>query len=165
MKNMLISKLYSYVGENNPDLLLMLDERGETLQYLSDKVSSVNGLVRQLQNARKPPHEIEEICMGELTADLRPSRYHYICNLLAEEFEDRYGLLTESGLLRTEAINLVNYCRSAFDDLRFSPDNEDNRFTRYAITGLIREYLEQQQSVNETVSNGLQQPPKIAGQY
>jgi hypothetical protein len=95
---------------------------------------------------------------------LRPSKYNYIRTILSEEFEERYILMLEAGLLQYELVNMVSYCLPVFEDLRFSEETVDNKFTRYAITGMINEYLESN-SVDENVSNGLQQSAKVQRQY
>ena len=141
---------------NNPDVLLGLEQAGTTTQYLSEKVSSVDSLITQLNHEGKPPYTIEEMCMKELTEDLRPSRYNYILNILELEFEDRYNQFSESGLLLFEISNMIKHCNPVFDDLNFSEENEDNRFLRYAITGVIKEYLESVTS--ENVNDELRQP-------
>ena len=56
---------------------------------------------------------------------------------------------------------MIAYCQSVFDDLNFSEENEENRFLRYAITGVIKEYLEEVRG--ENVKNGLQQSTKTEG--
>lgn len=145
--------------DNNPDVLLELEEAGTTSQYLSDKIGSVDSLIIQLSKEDKPPHTIEEICMTQLTEDLRPSRYGYIQQLLESEFEDKYNHFTESGLLLFEISNMIKHCNPVFDDLNFSEANEDNRFLRYAITGVIKEYLDTVMS--ENVSDELQQSAEI----
>lgn len=141
---------------NNPDVLLELEQTGTTTQYLSEKVSSVDSLITQLSGEGKPPYSIEEMCMKELTQDLRPSRYNYILNVLELEFENENNKFSDSGLLLFEICNMIKHCNPVFDDLKFSEENEDNRFLRYAITGVIKEYLESVTS--EIVSNELQQP-------
>ena len=57
---------------------------------------------------------------------------------------------------------MIGYCEPVFEDLKFSIENEDNRFIQYAITGMISEYLKSN-SENENVSNELQQPTKAEG--
>ena len=155
MQEALINNLYQYIRTNNPDILLDLEETGSVTTYLSNKVSSVDYLYNQLSTEGKPAYIIEELCMNFLTQDLMPSRYNYIHNLLEAEFEIKYKELIESGLLLYEVSNMIKHCQSVFDDLNFSEENEDNRFLRYAITGVIKEYLEN--VVNEKVSNELQQ--------
>jgi hypothetical protein len=155
MQGTLINNLYQYIRANNPDILLDLEETGSVTTYLSNKVSSVDYLYKQLTTEGKPAYIIEELCMNLLTQDLKPSRYNYIHNLLETEFELKYNQLTESGLLLYEVSNMIKYCQSVFDDLNFSEENEDNRFLRYAITGVVKEYLENMTS--ENVSDELQQ--------
>lgn len=155
MQGTLINNLYQYIRANNPDILLDVEETGSVTIYLSDKVSSADFLYKQLSTEGKPAYIIEELCMNFLTQDLKPSRYNYIRNILEAEFELKYKELIESGILLYEVSNMIKYCQSVFDDLNFSEANEGNRFLRYAITGVIKEYLDNVTS--ENVSDELQQ--------
>ena len=141
MQEILVNKLHQYIRENNPDMLLQLEEDGKVTEYLTDKVRTVDALINQLDKGQ-PAYIIEDACMDVLTQDLRPSKYNYISNLLEEEFEPIYQQLKESGVLQFEIINLINDCHQVFDDLKFSEANEDNKFLRYAMLGAIGEYLE-----------------------
>ena len=162
MQQALITKLHEYIRENNPDLLFQLEEDGKVTEYLSDKISTVSALIKQTENG-KPAYIIEDACMDVLTQDLRPSKFNYISKLLQEEFESTYNQLQESGTLKVEVINLIDQCQSVFDDLKFSSENEDNQFLRYAILGTISEYLEGVTSENENVKDGLQHSTKTEG--
>jgi hypothetical protein len=155
MKDILINKLLEYIREYNPDVLFLLEEEGKLRDYLYGKVASVNSLLNQMDKGQ-PDYIIEDTCMDMLTADLRPSKFNYICNILEEEFAETYQQLIDDGLLKLEAINLVNHCLSVFEDLKFAEENEDNRFLRYSIIGEMSEYL-QRNSESEKVSNELQQ--------
>lgn len=141
MKDSLIKKLHEYIRENNPDVLMQLEEDGKVTEYLSDRLSTVVVLLSQL-NKGQPRYIVEETCMDIMTQDLRPSRYNYITNILEEEFESTYQQLKESGTLKFEIINLIQQCQSVFEDLNFSEENEDNRFTRYTISDCVSEYFE-----------------------
>ena len=161
MKKILLNKLHQYIRENNPDILLQLDENYKVNEYLADKISTVSALINQMDT--EPAYIIEDACMDVLTQDLRPSKFNYISNLLDEEFESVYNQLQESGILKFEVINLINQCQSVFDDLNFSEENEDNQFLRYAIIGTIREYFESATSENENVKDGVQKSTKTEG--
>jgi hypothetical protein len=161
MKEILINKLHQYISHNNPDVLVQLEEDGVLSVFLTSKVNTVDTLINQLDKGQ-PAYIIEDACMDVLTQDLKPSKYNYICNIMEEEFEDSYLRFVASGVLRYEVINLINYCRSVFEDLNFAEENEDNRFTHYAISGMIDEYL-QVTSERENVSDELQQSTKTEG--
>ena len=156
MKEILIGKLLEYIRDNNPDILFALEAADKLRLWLYSKADSVQSLWQQMETDKQPAYIIEEACLNELTRELRPSRYKYIINLLEQEFEPKYKLLQQSGLLKHEAENMISYCDSVFNDLKFSEANEDNRFIRYAICGAISEYLDSNR-VNENVSNELQQ--------
>jgi hypothetical protein len=144
MQGTLITNLYQYIRENNPDVLIELEESGSVTKYLCDKEN-------------KPAYIIEELCMGFLTEDLKPSRYNYILNILESEFEKKYNQFIESGIVLCEVCNIIKCCQPVFDDLNFSKENEDNRFLRYAITGVLGEYLNSVTSEIENVGDELQQ--------
>lgn len=162
MQETLQDKLYQYLQSNNPDILIQLQEDDALSDYLIEKVAGVLKETLELKN-QLSPLVFENVCMEMLTSDLNPSKYNYIINLLEEEFEAKYNELIESGLLKTEAINLIGCCQSTFTDLNFSEENEDNQFIRYAIMGAIQEYFESVADANENVSNELQQPAKTEG--
>ena len=162
MQEMLVSKLFEYLRDNNPDLLFELEAEDKLRVWLYEKAESVQPLFEQMKGDGLPEYIIIERWLTEATTDLRPSRYNYIHNLLEQEFEANYTSLKESGLLQHEIINMIGYCEAVFEDLKFSEENEDNRFIQYAITGMISEYL-QSNSENENVSNELQQSTKTEG--
>jgi hypothetical protein len=155
MQQALINKLHEYIRENNPDLLFQLEEDRKVTEYLSDKISTVSTLIKQMDTG-EPAYIIEDACMDVLTQYLRPSKFNYISNLLEVEFESTHNQFQESGTLKFEVINLINQCQSVFEDLNFSNENEDNQFLRYAIIGIIGEYLEGVTSENENVKDGVQ---------
>ncbi len=146
MKEILVKKLHQYIMENNPDLLIQLEEEGKVAEYLLNKVSSVDGLINQ-QYTKQPIYIIEDTCMDVLTKDLKPSKFNYIRNVLEEDFETSYLQLQKSGVLKFEVLNLLTKCHSVFNDLNFSEENENNRFIRYCIVGTISEYLDERDIV------------------
>lgn len=144
MQEIFIKKLHEYIRENNPDLLLMLQEENRLADYLQESVASIDGLINQLVTENKPPSVIEEACMEELTRHLKPSRYQYLKNILEEEFPNDYERLFERGLLTTEIINMIAASDPVFDELNFSEQNEDDRHLRYTITGVVFEYFKKE---------------------
>ena len=144
MQDILINKLHQYIRQNNPDMLMALEEESHVTRYLSDKISTIDSLVAQLQSEENPPYLIEEICLDILTKDLRPSRFNYIYTILEEDFENTYHQFQLSGILKLEVINMITGCESVFETIGFTEENENSRQLRYAITGTISKYLAKQ---------------------
>jgi hypothetical protein len=142
MQEMLKEKLWTYIVHNNPDLMLNLQQDFSLTDYLEQKVSNIQPLISQLLAANKPGYIIEELCLAELTKDLRPSKFNYIRGVLEEEFELDFLRIKESGLLTYEIINLITESETVFETLGFMQDNEQDRMLRYAIAGTIRQYME-----------------------
>ena len=142
MKEMLKEKLWTYIVHNNPDLMLNLQQDFSVTHYLEEKMNSIHPLISQLLLKNKPGYIIEELCMTELTKDLRPSKFNYICNILEEEFEQDFLRIKESGLLTYELVNLINESEPIYETLGFTEINEQDQMLRYAIAGTIRQYIE-----------------------
>lgn len=97
MEKELKRKLLDYIRENNPDVLFQLEyEDGITL-YLSQKLNGLTDLMKQLKDEGQPDYLIEMLCLEQMTSDLRPSKYNYICGILVEEFETVYTQLIAEG--------------------------------------------------------------------
>jgi hypothetical protein len=141
MHEQLKNKLYRYISENNPDLLLSLQEKNKTTLYLANKVNEIDGLLKNLKDANTPEYIIEETCMEEMTKDLRPSKYNYISNVLEEEFEFAYQQFQKAGILPYEIVNVIGQCEPIFETLGFTAENENDRQLRYAVAGIIDKYL------------------------
>lgn len=144
MQDILINKLHLYLEQNNPDMLMALEEESSVTKYLTDKINTVGSLISQLQSEDNPPYLIEEICMGVLTKDLSPSRFNYICMVLEEDFENSYYQFQLSGALKLEVINMIMECTQVFESIGFTEENENSDQLRYAIIGTISEYLAKQ---------------------
>lgn len=145
MQEVLIAKLHQYIRDNNPDLLITLQQEGSLSSYLEEKVAAINPLLDQLLAANTPAYLIQEQCMDELIKELRPSKFNYLISILEEEFEPDYQRLKESGLLTYEVVNLIESCTSVFDTFGFTVENENDRHLHYVIIGAVKEYFENKQ--------------------
>lgn len=145
MQEVLIAKLHQYIIDNNPDLLITLQQEERVSGYLKEKVAAIAPMLDELLAVNTPAYIIEEHCMDELTKDIRPSKFNYLISVLEEEFEPDYYRLKESGILTYEIINLIEVCRPVFNALGFTEERESDRHLRYAITGVIKEYFEYKQ--------------------
>lgn len=142
MQEMLKEKLWTYIVHNNLDLMLNLQQDFSVTGYLEKKLFNVQPLVSQLLAEKNPEYVIEELCMEELTKDLRPSKFNYIQGILEDEFEEDLLRIKESGLLTYEIINLITESETVFETLGFTEVNEQDRMLHYAIAGTIRQYME-----------------------
>lgn len=141
MHEMLIRKLHEYIRDNNPDVLLTLEEENRVSDYLQENVASIDSLINQLLADNKPASVIEECCMEEMTRHLKPSRYNYLKAILEEEFPSKFERFHHTGILKTEIINLITVCDPVFHELNFSEEKDNDRYLRYAVTGAVHEYL------------------------
>lgn len=145
MQEILIARLHQYITDNNPDLLITLQQESSVSDYLRGKIAAIDFLLNELLASGTPAYIREERGMDELTKELRPSKFNYLISILEEEFKTDYYRLKESGLVTYEVINLINICLPVFNALGFTAKNENDRRLRYAITGAVKEYFENKQ--------------------
>lgn len=142
METILIEKLREYIIQNNPDILINLQTDFSVTQYLEEKVQSIQPLLNELLTEGKPTYIIEELCLNELTKDLRPSKFNYIRNVLEEEFAQDFLLMKKMNTLAYEIMNMISECESVFEILGFTEETDDSRDLRYAVAGTIQQFLE-----------------------
>lgn len=141
MRNILLEKLQEFIQENNPDLVVKLEADFSATRFLNDRLDGITAFMEGLLAEGRPSYIIEELCMQELTAGLRPSRYHYLKSVLEEEFPREYQALEEAGVIKYEVINMLEACKGHFEAFEFSEENEQNRYLRYSVIAEIHDYL------------------------
>jgi hypothetical protein len=142
MQTILIEKLRSYIVQNNVDLLLKLQKDFRLTRYLEDKVAAIEPQLKQWIAEGKPQYILEELCMNDLTQDLRPSRFNYIREILEEDFLQTYKNFRDKGVLTYEVTNMIEACNPVFERLGFTENKEGDQALKYAIMGAIQEYLD-----------------------
>mgnify|MGYP001637819752 CR=1 FL=1 len=141
MHKILKEKLWAYIVHNNPDLMFNLQEDYSVTRYLDEKVNGIMPMAERLLGEHKPLYVIEELCIKEMTEELRPSRFLYLREVLEQEFPYDWQRLREDGLLTYEIINMMESCREIYESFNFSVQNEDDQLLRAAIIGQVHEYL------------------------
>lgn len=142
IETILSQRLYQFLVDQSPDLLVRLQAERRVTTYIQEKVLSVASLWAALQQEQQHAYAIEAQCMQALTEDLRPSRYWYLSDILEEDFAETSDAWRDSGVRTYEIMNLLQLCQSAFLEYGFTQTTRDNRFLRYEIIGRIVTYLE-----------------------
>lgn len=142
MHDVLKQKLHEYIRNNNPEILLALEAEKSVSKFIDAKVDAAMFLLEDLVREDKPAYIVEEVCLKELTKEFKPSKFNYIVSILEEDFEFAHQQISKLKILQYEVVNMIEHCRFIFDAFNFSEENEDNRNLKYAVTGVISEYLD-----------------------
>ncbi|AYD47422.1 MAG TPA: hypothetical protein VFQ86_02710 [Arachidicoccus soli] len=142
MEQLLVEKLRTYITYHNPDLLIKLQSPNSFQGYLAKRVKEIQPLMHRLLHDGLPMHVIEELCLVEMTASLRPSKFKYIRKLLKDKFYEDYNRMKETGSLTYEIIQLMDWCEDGFACFEFNEDNEDDSLLKEVIRQGIQHYLE-----------------------
>jgi hypothetical protein len=135
-------KLFIYLSEHNPDVLVGLQESGMVQHYLEEKVGSIEMLCENETGQKLPDYIVDEVMLNAVTEDLKPSRFHYVAEIFEEEFTATYHNFRESGVLVYEIINILKACEPVFEAYPLTNENEANRLRHLAVAGTIRHYLD-----------------------
>ena len=138
----LTEKLWAQIIVNNPALMLQLQQENAVANYLQNMVDTVKDYLEQLTDEGKPQYIIEELCLQELTADMRPYRFNYLLNVLEEEFSYFNKQWSQSGVLTYETVNLQKVCDPIFDELGLTEEIAEDSQIYHAITASIESYLD-----------------------
>jgi hypothetical protein len=144
IQQQLKQKLWAHTLVINPELLLELEQNEILNEYLDEKIQEVLPLLDRLFNEQRPEYIIEELCLKELTADIRPSYFQYNLNVLEREFPETYKTWELNGILTHEIINFHRYCRHTYGQNPFVVENIDNDQTYSMVTGQLQQYLQEQ---------------------
>lgn len=139
MESILKERLWAYIVTHNPELMFSLQEDFSVTRYLEEKVKSVMPLVERLVSEEKPLYAIEELCLNELTEELKPSRFLFIKAIFDEEFPEESNRFKETGTLTYEIVNLIKVCELLFEKIGFSEGN--HMLLRDAIKEQVNKYL------------------------
>lgn len=124
MYQQLKEKLWSFIVHNNPDLMFNLQDEYKVTEYLETKVSAVMPQVMKYLEEGKEGYAILELCMNEMTAELKPSRYHFIAGIIKDDFTADYFRLREAGQLSYQTVVIVDMCKEIFDVFNFCEEHK-----------------------------------------
>ncbi|MCJ8208107.1 hypothetical protein MUY27_00210 [Mucilaginibacter sp. RS28] len=145
MNDRILERLNSYIIEDHPDLVIRLNHTGQLQHWLIGRVDAAQGMIAELKEAGKPSMLIEEQVLDAITKDLRPSRFHYIAQLLEEDFAFDYYRMREAGTLTTVITRMIDCCKSKFDLYGFCEANETDKQLRRMVTLQLSAILKDQQ--------------------
>ena len=137
MNDKLQGLLLGYIRENNPDLLYQLDEDDALHAWVTEQIREVE-LV--LGNA-KATRIADTAYMDLMTVELKPSKFHYMRDLLEDQFVEDFNRFLASGELRYELIELIGLCNPFFEAMPLQEDIHENRQLDHAVKGVISQYL------------------------
>lgn len=137
----LMERLWAYIISHNPELMESLTEDNNVTLYLEEKVNIVIPKMERLFAEGRPDYAVAELCLNDLTEDLRPSRYDYVLTLLREEYPGYFASFSQSGSLRHQAMCMAERSKPIFDNLDFKEENMESNLVYQSILVAMQQYL------------------------
>ncbi len=133
MKERMRELLINYLRENNPDVLLQLEEAGMAEVWLQQRVNNINENLSEAEN------------MDVFTEELRQSKFLFVKNIFETEFPADYQKMLNAGILTFEVINMLTACQDVFGQLPLTVETEEDSLLIATVTGAISEYLQSEE--------------------
>jgi hypothetical protein len=137
MSDKLQGLLLGYIKENNPDLLMQLDEDDALHAWVIEKIHEVELVLGDAKARRVPDNEFMDL----MTVDLKPSKFHYMRDLLEDQFPEEFDQLLASGELRFEVIQMIGLCNHLFEAMPLREDIDENAQLDHAVKTVMTNYL------------------------
>ncbi len=137
MSDKLQGLLLGYIRENNPDLLFQLDEDDALHAWVIEKIREVEMVLQQSKPSVIPDNEFMDL----MTADLKPSKFHYVRDLLEDQFSEAFDGMLEAGTLRFDIIQIIGLCSELFEEMPLRENIEENTQLDHAVKKVIDGYL------------------------
>jgi len=137
MSDKLQGLLLGYIKENNPDLLMQLDEDDALHAWVIEKIREVELVLGDAKARRVPDNEFMDL----MTVDLKPSKFHYMRDLLEDQFPEDFDQLLASGELRFAIIQMIGLCNHLFESNPLREDIDENAQLDHAVKAVMTDYL------------------------
>jgi hypothetical protein len=137
MSDKLQGLLLGYIRENNPDLLSQLDEDDALHAWVIEKIREVEMVLQQSKPSVIPDNEFMDL----MTADLKPSKFHYVRDLLEDQFPEDFDRMLEAGTLRFDIIQIIGACGNLFEEMPLREVMEENAQLDHAVKNVIMNHL------------------------
>lgn len=170
MEELLLAESHAYLYLDNPEILLkdsQLHCRGGSL---NKKVNKTCTRIKKMIASGFSPDEIIDQSVELITAELRPSRFGYVCAVIASEFPNTFIRWVKTNALTDQVLEVLSACEPVFSLLKFNVRTAEQHSIYTTVTNFIRHYLKNKRvesllqplraKINNPAASGLEIPVK-----
>jgi hypothetical protein len=154
MQELLMADCHPYLYLDNPEILIKDSQVFCKPRSLKKKVKKTSDRIREMIALGQPQQEIIDQSVELITAELRPSRFGYVCAVIASEFPKTFLKWVKINALADQVLDVVSACEPVFGLLKFNSHTAEQHRIYTTVTNFIRHYLKRK-------NRNLARQPKI----
>lgn len=141
MQELLMADCHPYLYLDNPEILIKDPQVYGKPRSLKKKVKKTSDRIREMIALGQPQQEIIDQSVELITAELRPSRFGYVCAVIASEFPKTFLKWVKINALADQVLDVVSACEPVFGLLKFNSHTAEQHSIYITVTNFIRHYL------------------------
>lgn len=141
MEELLTAGYYPYLHLDNAEILIKDSQVYCQPRSLKKKVKKTCDQIREMITRGVSREEIIDHSFELITSELRPSRFGYVCAVIASEFPRTFLKWVKIDELADQVLDVLSACEPVFKLLKFSTHSAEQHSIYVTLTNFIRHYL------------------------
>ena len=141
MEELLTADYHPYLYLDNPEILIKDHLLYSKPRSLKKKVKKTCDRIREMIALGQPQQEIIDQSVELITSELRPSRFGYVCAVIASEFPKTFLKWVKINELTNQVLDVLSACEPVFSLLKFNAHTAEQHSIYITISNFIRHYL------------------------
>jgi len=141
MEELLTAECYPYFFLDNPEILIKDSHLFSRPRQLKKKVRQTSQRIREMIANGIGSQEVIDHSVELITAELRPSRFGYVCALIASEFPRTFLRWVKIDALADQVLDVLSACEPVFSLLKFNALAAEQHSIYRTVTAFIGHYL------------------------
>lgn len=134
----------SYLYLDNVEILLKDHKGYVSPRILKKKVHRTCDRISAMMLDGIDFEEVIDQSVELITTELRPSRFGYVCSIIASEFPDTFLKWVKTRALAGQVLAILKACEPVFDLIKFNAKAKGHHSIYVTLTNFIRHYLKTQ---------------------
>ncbi|MCE7044064.1 DUF4133 domain-containing protein [Dyadobacter sp. CY312] len=141
MEELLTAECYPYFFLDNPEILIKDSRLFSRPRELKRKVRQTSQRIREMIANGIGSQQVIDQSVELITAELRPSRFGYVCALIASEFPRTFLRWVKIDALADQVLDVLSGCEPVFSLLKFNALAAEQHGIYSTVTAFIGHYL------------------------
>jgi hypothetical protein len=141
MEELLTAGYYPYLHLDNPEILIKYPLVHRQVRELKGKVKKTSDQIREMMARGISREEIIDQSVELITSELRPSRFGYVCAVIASEFPKTFLKWVKIDELSDQVLDVLRACEPVFNLLKFKAHLAEQHSVYLTVTSFIGHYL------------------------
>jgi hypothetical protein len=141
MEELFMAESHAYLFLHNPEILIKDSQIFTRPRLLKNKVKQTSDRIMAMIAAGSCRQEIIDQSVELITEELRPSRFGYVCAVIASEFPKTFLRWVRIDELAEQVLDVVNACEPVFCMFKFNSQKTEQHSIYQTVKNFIGHYL------------------------